>query len=48
MIAGDVLNFSSNLLDGVKCVMHLGSFSNETTAKFDPKVNYEINLYIKL
>ncbi|MBN2057723.1 MAG: SDR family oxidoreductase [Candidatus Saganbacteria bacterium] len=41
--AGDVRQFDPDLLDGVKCVMHLGSLSNDPTAEFDPKANKEIN-----
>ncbi|MFH1347164.1 MAG: SDR family oxidoreductase [Candidatus Margulisiibacteriota bacterium] len=43
LIAGDVREFKPDLLDGVKCVMHLGSLSNDPTAEFDPKANTEIN-----
>jgi nucleoside-diphosphate-sugar epimerase len=43
LIPGDVREFDPNLLDNVKCVMHLGSLSNDPTAEFDPKANHEIN-----
>jgi nucleoside-diphosphate-sugar epimerase len=43
LIPGDVRQFNPDLLDGVKCVMHLGSLSNDPTAEFDPKANHEIN-----
>ena len=43
LIAGDVRQFKPELLDGVKCVMHLGSLSNDPTAEFDPKANHAIN-----
>ena len=43
LVAGDVRQFEAKVLDGVKCVMHLGSLSNDPTAEFDPKANKEIN-----
>jgi nucleoside-diphosphate-sugar epimerase len=43
LVPGDVRDFKPDLLDGVKCVMHLGSLSNDPTAEFDPKANKEIN-----
>lgn len=43
LVAGDVREFDPDLLDGVKCVMHFGSLSNDPTAEFDPKANKEIN-----
>jgi nucleoside-diphosphate-sugar epimerase len=43
LIQGDVRDFNSKLLDGVKGVMHFGSLSNDPTAEFDPKANHEIN-----
>lgn len=43
LVAGDVRDFDPNVLSGVKCVMHLGSLSNDPTAEFDPKANNEIN-----
>ena len=43
LIPGDVRTFKADVLDGVKCVMHLGSLSNDPTAEFDPKANHEIN-----
>jgi len=43
LVTGDVREFNPDLLDSVKCVMHLGSLSNDPTAEFDPKANKEIN-----
>ncbi|MBU0502243.1 MAG: SDR family oxidoreductase, partial [Candidatus Margulisbacteria bacterium] len=43
LIPGGVRDFRDDLLDNVKCVMHLGSLSNDPTAEFDPKANKEIN-----
>ena len=43
LVVGDVREFKDQVLDGVKCVMHLGSLSNDPTAEFDPKANNEIN-----
>jgi nucleoside-diphosphate-sugar epimerase len=43
LVAGDVRNFPADLLGDVKCVMHLGSLSNDPTADFDPRANHEIN-----
>ncbi|OGC06746.1 hypothetical protein A2526_04990 [candidate division WOR-1 bacterium RIFOXYD2_FULL_36_8] len=43
LIQGDVRQFSEDVLDGVKAVIHLGSLSNDPTAEFDPRANKEIN-----
>ncbi|MEE8638738.1 MAG: SDR family oxidoreductase [Candidatus Margulisiibacteriota bacterium] len=43
LIPGDVREFKPDFLEGVKCVMHFGSLSNDPTAEFDPKANQEIN-----
>lgn len=43
LIQGDVRNFDPAVLDGVEGVIHLGSLSNDPTAEFDPKANWEIN-----
>lgn len=43
LVAGDVRDFPSSVLDGIDGVIHLGSLSNDPTAAFDPDANHTIN-----
>jgi nucleoside-diphosphate-sugar epimerase len=43
IIQGDVRKFDDKVLDGIEGVIHFGSLSNDPTADFNPKANYEIN-----
>jgi len=43
MVQGDLRNFNESILDGVGAVIHLGGFSNDPMAEFNPKFNDEVN-----
>ncbi len=43
LVQGDVRSFDDSVLEGVGGVIHLGSLSNDPTADFDPKANWDIN-----
>ena len=40
---GDMRSVSHELLEGVECVINVGGLSNDPTAEFNPKANYEMN-----
>src|SRR5438094_6361051 len=40
---GDMRAVPVELLDGVECVINVGGLSNDPTAEFNPKANYEMN-----
>jgi nucleoside-diphosphate-sugar epimerase len=40
---GDMRSVPRELLDGVECVVNVGGLSNDPTAEFNPKANYEMN-----
>jgi nucleoside-diphosphate-sugar epimerase len=40
---GDMRSVPRELLDGVECVINVGGLSNDPTAEFNPKANYEMN-----
>lgn len=40
---GDMRAVPRELLDGVECVINVGGLSNDPTAEFNPKANYEMN-----
>ncbi len=42
--AGDMRAVPSELLDGVECVVNVGGLSNDPTAEFNPRANYEMNM----
>ncbi|MFA4887565.1 MAG: NAD(P)-dependent oxidoreductase [Candidatus Nanoarchaeia archaeon] len=42
-IQGDLKNFDPAILDGIGGVIHLGGFSNDPMAEFNPKFNDEVN-----
>lgn len=41
--AGDMRAVPPELLDGVECVVNVGGLSNDPTAEFNPRANYEMN-----
>jgi nucleoside-diphosphate-sugar epimerase len=43
LVVGDMRTMSRDLLDGVECVINVGGLSNDPTAEFNPKANYEMN-----
>jgi nucleoside-diphosphate-sugar epimerase len=40
---GDMRAVPRELLDGVECVVNVGGLSNDPTAEFNPRANYEMN-----
>jgi nucleoside-diphosphate-sugar epimerase len=40
---GDMRAVPPELLDGVECVINVGGLSNDPTAEFNPRANYEMN-----
>lgn len=42
-IAGDVREFHPRWLDGIDVVSHLAGLSNDPTAEYDPRANWEMN-----
>src|SRR5437588_12952103 len=43
VVAGDMRTVSPELLDGVEAVVNVGGLSNDPTAEFNPRANYEMN-----
>lgn len=43
LIKGDIRCPPKNLFKGIKAVIHLAGLSNDPTANFDPKTNYQVN-----
>ena len=43
MHVGDMRAVPRELLDSVECVVNVGGLSNDPTAEFNPKANYEMN-----
>jgi nucleoside-diphosphate-sugar epimerase len=42
-VVGDMRTMPESLLDGVEAVINVGGLSNDPTAEFNPKANYEMN-----
>lgn len=43
LVKGDIRNPPKRIFKGIKAVIHLAGLSNDPTANFDPKANYQIN-----
>jgi nucleoside-diphosphate-sugar epimerase len=43
VVVGDMRTVSPELLDGVEAVVNVGGLSNDPTAEFNPRANYEMN-----
>ena len=43
LIVGDMRTVEAKVLDGVVGVINLGGLSNDPTAEYNPKANYEMN-----
>jgi nucleoside-diphosphate-sugar epimerase len=43
VVVGDMRTVPADVLDGVEAVINVGGLSNDPTAEFNPKANYEMN-----
>lgn len=43
LVQGDLRSITADVLDGIDAVIHLGGLSNDPTAEFNPRANYEMN-----
>jgi nucleoside-diphosphate-sugar epimerase len=43
LVVGDMRVISPDVLDGVEAVVNVGGLSNDPTAEYNPKANYEMN-----
>jgi nucleoside-diphosphate-sugar epimerase len=43
LVVGDMRSISREVLDGVEAVVNVGGLSNDPTAEFNPKANFEMN-----
>ena len=44
IIQGDMRNMDASVLEGVDAVINVGGLSNDPTAEYNPKANYEMNV----
>src|SRR5215469_6601967 len=43
LVVGDMRSVPADVLDGVEAVVNVGGLSNDPTAEFNPRANYEMN-----
>ena len=43
LLVGDMRNIEDSVLDDVQAVINIGGFSNDPTAEYNPRANYEMN-----
>lgn len=43
LVVGDMRNVDTEILEGIDAVLNVGGLSNDPTAEYNPKANYEMN-----